>query len=105
MPSSSSHREIGRVQPERDLEEDTDIERPWSLDGLRTGNPSRAGAAPVRVSVRCIVVDGPDGEALRAQQVHAIRTALAWLAERPAAGSCSQGLSSRTEAVSKRDSN
>ncbi|MEU6142400.1 hypothetical protein ABZ848_18760 [Streptomyces sp. NPDC047081] len=65
---------------DRGLDDAAETERPWSSVGASPA-PRMAGAdgAPT-VTVRYVVVDGPDGEALAQRQAAAIRQVLAWLA-------------------------
>ena len=76
-------------RPRGGLDDRGEGERPWSPDtaGAPAGLPA-AGRRAARdgaptVTVRYVVVDGPDGQALAQRQAAALRQALTWLAAHP----------------------
>ncbi len=89
-PPPESHGTPGR----HGLDPGAEVERPWSSAAtdalaLPSAGQQRAGegsASKPTVTVRYVVVDGPDGFALQQRQAAAIRQALAWLAAHPGPG-------------------
>ncbi|MCX5420883.1 DNA cytosine methyltransferase [Streptomyces sp. NBC_00078] len=78
-----------RGAEEHGLDDAAETERPWSTAAVdappgtvhQTELTHRGTTS--KVTVRYVVVDGPDGQALAERQAAAIRHALAWLAAHP----------------------